>query len=352
MLIIVTIIVTFSMSVYATEPGDNARTVENPDETNSNSSEVSGEETVPTDDGEGTDDDGHNHDTIDPESIHQGDRYIASQESIYEMNELINGNLFIVGKNIKFSGQVNGSVFVFAQEFTMTEDAYIGGQLFLAAGNATISGIIVDMYSATQDLKIDEKTMFYRNVNAVSENISLSGMIGRDVNLIAKSITVPETETPLTIYGNLEYQASNKLEGIEEKASITGEVKYTHYKEKEKDIADIIWESVISAIGTVIFDVIMYLVLLFLAPKFVEKAKDYVSSKGALSLAFGLAFVVVIPVISLILLMLGVTAGASLTLLLVYFTVLMINAFIVSLVANEYIANKLKMGDDKLKKGL
>ena len=255
-LVMFTILAIFTVNVYASAPGDNARTVENPEEANQNeeNQQQEGEpvpineengEAIPTDE-DGIIDDGHNHETIDPDSIHQGDRYIAFEENTYEMSELINGNLFIMGKGIKFSGQVNGDVFAFAQEFTMTEDAYIGGRLFLASGNATINGMVVDIYSASQDLKVEETAFIYRDINSVAENITLSGTVGRNAKITAKKLEIPETETPLNIYGNLEYQASNKIEGIEEKANITGEVKYTHYEEKERDTADIVWDLVTS----------------------------------------------------------------------------------------------------------
>lgn len=52
-----------------------------------------------------TDDDGHNHEVIDPSTIHQGDLYVASDEKEYTMDKLVNGNVFIFGKTVKITGR-------------------------------------------------------------------------------------------------------------------------------------------------------------------------------------------------------------------------------------------------------
>ena len=103
--------------------------------------------------------------------------------------------------------------------------------------------------------------------------------------------------------------------------------------------------------GTIAFDLALYLLLCLIAPKFVKKAKDYVSVHGLLAVAIGLAFTILVPIIAFIFLLTGVLAGIGVFMALVYSVVLMINAFIVSVVANEFIADKLKI-DDKFKKGL
>lgn len=355
--ILMTLIILFSFSikVFGTEPGDNTRQtgepVEEPVVTSENretpiQSEENNEET------NDQIDDGHNHTEIDPSTIHQGDLYIASDKTVYNMDQLVNGNLFIVGDKIRITGEVNGSVFAFAQEIIFEEEAYIAGQVFVAGYDITINGVMVDLYSASQTLKIGENAMVYRDIKSVAENVSLSGAIGRDVKITTNRLTIPETEIPLNIYGNLEYEAGTEIEDINNKANIDGEVKYTKYVEKQLDIGEEILDLILGAIGTIVFDIVMYLALLFLAPKFVEKAKDYVSTKGLLALAIGLAFTIIIPFIILLLLMIGVGSGLSVMLMFVYFAVLMVNAFMVTLVTNEYIANKLKFSNNKLKKAL
>ena len=124
-------------------------------------------------------------------------------------------------------------------------------------------------------------------------------------------------------------------------------------KEKEaQDMSEIILNGVMSVIGTIVFDIAVYLYLLFLAPKFIEKSKQYVSTKGLLGLAIGLAFTIIVPMLCFILLMTGVGSGLSVLLVLIYSVVLMLNACITSIVTNEFISSKLNFANNTLKKVL
>lgn len=299
-----------------------------------------------------TDDDGHNHEVIDPSTIHQGDLYVASDEKEYTMDKLVNGNVFIFGKTVKITGQVNGSLFVCANKLIIEEEGYIGGQAFVAGYDIVMNGFVVDLYSASQTLKFGEKAGVYRDVKAVADNMILAGTVGKDVKVTANRFAIAENDAKLQVYGNLEYEAKEEIANISEKADITGDVKYTKYVEKEIDPAAKVLNLVWGAIGTIIFDVVMYLALWLLAPKFVQKAKDYVSTKGLLALAIGLAFTIIVPMIAFLLLVTGVGSGISALLIFAYCTILMLNAFMVTVVANEYIANKLKLSEDKFKKAL
>ncbi|MCI8518791.1 MAG: hypothetical protein HFJ51_01325 [Clostridia bacterium] len=344
-LITIAVILSFGYKVSATAPGDNARQ-------NNPEAPAEGENVGTSQEGETvtTDDDGHNHEIIDPSTMHEGDLYIASDEKVYTMDKIVNGNVFIFGNTVKITGQVYGSLFVFANKLIIEEEGYIGGQAFVAGYDIVMNGFAVDLYSASQTLKFGENAGVYRDVKSVAENMVLAGKVGRDIKVTADKLTIAENEARLQVYGNLEYEAREELTNIQEKADITGDIKYTKYIEKVTEPAEKVLDLVWGAIGTIIFDVVMYLALWLLSPKFVQKAKDYVSTKGLLALAIGLAFTILIPVIALLLLMTGVGAGLSGLLIFVYCTVLMFNAFMVTVVANEYIASKLKLSEDKFKK--
>ena len=175
------------------------------------------------------------------------------------------------------------------------------------------------------------------------------------MHLSAKNVKIAEagedSEQALTIRGNLNYEAKNEIADME-KATITGEVKYLESTEYEENMGDVVIDYIFAAIGTVVFDLIMYIAISFFAPKFVEKAKDYASTKGLLAFAIGIAFTILVPFIALLLCMIGVGAGTAVLLLLLYAAILMVNAFAVTLVTNEFIASKLSLKEDKLKKGL
>lgn len=355
---IIAILFSFSANVIATEPGDNARQGINPDETSQNEqnneqqNEANHDEPVKTAEGEPvtTDDEEQNNQEIPSNEIHEGDLYIGSDEKLYEMDKFVDGNIYIFGNKVKVTGAVNGSAFIFAQEVIIEEEAYIGAQLFIAGEKVTINGGVADVYAAANKFTMGETAEIYRDLKVVAQNINLAGHIDRTADLMAREIEIAETEEGLNVHGDFNYTAEKEIENLEEKATILGETQFTKYVEDKRNGTNTVSQLVWSAIGTVAFDVVMYLILLFMAPNFIKKAKGYVSTKGLLGLAIGLGFAVLVPFIALLLLMTGIGAGLSVMLLFVYGTVLMINAFITTTITNEFIANKLNFADDKLKK--
>ena len=340
-----------------TNPGDNARTVTNPEgepvttsETNQDGEPVNTSETNPEGEPINTDEDGHDHSD---EEIHNGDLYIINNDSEYVMDQLVDGNVFIIGKNVKVTGEINGSLFAMASEsLTIEEGAYVACHAFLFAETVNIKGMVYDLYSASMNLNVNEDGIVYRDLRGTAEKINLAGIVGRDVKLYAGTITIPEEEKKLTIYGDFNYQARNEIANLD-KATINGETTYEAVKEKEaQDMSEIILNGVMSVIGTIVFDIAVYLYLLFLAPKFIEKSKEYVSTKGLLGLAIGLAFTIIVPMLCFILLMTGVGSGLSVLLVLIYSVVLMLNACITSIVTNEFISSKLNFANNTLKKVL
>jgi len=211
-LITIAVILSFGYKVSATAPGDNARQ-------NNPEAPAEGENVGTSQEGETvtTDDDGHNHEIIDPSTMHEGDLYIASDEKVYTMDKIVNGNVFIFGNTVKITGQVYGSLFVFANKLIIEEEGYIGGQAFVAGYDIVMNGFAVDLYSASQTLKFGENAGVYRDVKSVAENMVLAGKVGRDIKVTADKLTIAENEAKLQVYGNLEYEAREEFTNIQEK---------------------------------------------------------------------------------------------------------------------------------------
>lgn len=293
--------------------------------------------------------DEHNHEDIE---IHNGDLYVADAGREYVMDQNVDGNVFIFGNNVKITGSVNGSLFVFASKLTIEESAYIATHVFAFADTINMNGMAFDLYTGSRNLTMGDSAVIYRDLKAASESIYLTGAVGRDVNLYAGKITAPTEEQKLMIYGTLKYEAPNEIANLD-KATIQGETIFNKSEETEKrETSDIILDYVFSAVGTIVFDVLMYIALLFLAPNFVKKTKEYVSTKGLLAFAIGLAFTVLVPIIAFLLLLTGIGAGISAFMILFYGAVLMLNAFIVTATVTEFIAGKINLSEDKFKKGL
>ncbi len=326
----ISLVLLLGTKVFGTEPEDGTNLI----------SDI-GEPTVPNENE-------NSQTNTDEEEVHEGDLYIGSTKTNYVMDKLVDGNAFIFGQNVKITGKVNGSVFILASgNVEIDKDAYIACQLFVFADDVTINGMALDVYAAGQTLELGESALIYRDMKATFDKIKLAGNIGRDVSLYSENITAPEEG--LNIYGDLKYEAKSKIVN-EDKIQMGGKITYTPMKEKTKGAADVIINGIFGALGTIIFDVLLYIALIFIAPKFIEKSKEYVSTKGLLAFAIGLAFLVIVPIIAFLLLLTGFLGGLGVFMLFVYAAVLMINAFVFSIIANEFIASKLNI-EDKLKKG-
>lgn len=355
-LVAVTLVLCVSAKVFATEPdynieaGELARSgVEDGNDEINPISLPEGEGVPITTSDDEVDYDYDEHD--DYGDIYEGDLYVFENKS-YTMDQLVDGNVFIFcSQDVTITGQVNGAVYVCAGgTLTINEEAYIGSDLFALASNIELNGLIFDVYAAADKLNIQEGASIYRDIKAIANEMMLAGTVGRDANLTANKMTLSGEENSFAVYGDLNYQSKNEIADID-KALIQGEVKYAEYIEDDDD-SNVVLDLVLSAISTIVFNVLIYIVLIFFAPKFVEKSKEYVSTRGILAFAIGIAFTIAVPVIALVLLMLNIGAASAAMLLIVYAAILMINAFVVAIAANEFIAEKIKIGDSKLKKGL
>lgn len=181
----------------------------------------------------------------------------------------------------------------------IAETGYVACHVFAFADELNIYGKAYDIYSASQTLNVYESARIYRDIKSIADDMYLSGTIERDTYLQAENIEIDKEPSNLHIQGKLFYETNREIENIKE-ANILGEVSFKELSKTEK-VGESLGDYVLSAISTIIFDVILYLLVLFFTPKFVKKAKEYVSVRGLLGLAIGLGFTVLVPMLILIL---------------------------------------------------
>ena len=298
-----------------------------------------------------TTDDGHNHSD---EEIYEGDLYVFlsegdSTDTTYVMDKLVDGNVFIFGNDVKITGEINGSLFVFASNLTIDKDAYINYHTFAAAKNITMSGFTFDMHAACENFNMTDSGISYRDLKLVANKATLLGNIGRNLDLSSSSISVYENEdTNLFVGGNLSYSSLREIEHIND-ITVDGEVKYTQI-EKPEENSNVVSDYVYGTLESIVFTLVVYALLIFLAPKFVEKTKEYMSTRALLSAAVGLAFTILIPIIAFLLIFTVVGTSLIFLLILVYIPILMISNAIVSVTIDEFIASKVKVLNETWKK--
>ena len=286
--------------------------------------------------------------TQNPEAkTHEGDLYVFFSEdnsntSSYVMDKNVDGNVFIFGKDVKITGEINGSLFVFATNLTIDESAYIALHTFAAAENITMAGFTSDMYAACGTFNMTDTGVVYRDLKLASENATLLGQIGRDLDMTANNVKVYENEeSSLYVGGNLSYSSVKEIEHIND-IKVDGEVNYTQITEPEETNSNVALDYLYGTIGSVVFTLVIYALMIFLAPKFVEKSKEYMSPRFFLSAAIGLAFTILVPIIAIILLCTVLGVPLMFLILAVYIFVLMINSVVVATAINEVIVSKVQ----------
>ena len=284
-----------------------------------------------------------NEDEYGNENTIESDLYLIQDE--VNINQTVDGNVFIIAKTVNIKSQISGDAFIIANTVNI-DGGYVYNNLFVLANSLNVDGIIYDLYACADTITIGENGYVYRDVHSISDTFNIWGSIRRNVIAGFNKISFMSEGNATTgsIYGNLEYYSTNEIPN--DKISVEGDV--TFNKQESGTSGKTIITYLTNAATYVATAVIIYLLILWLAPKFRESSKEMLKNKLLPIIGFGLLGLFAVPVISLILVMLGITSKVALAILALYASLLFIAsaAFIVGL--TEVIAEKIKV-DNKWK---
>ncbi len=278
------------------------------------------------------------------EEYYEGDLYEVSGSEDYVMDKQVIGNVFLAGKNITVTGAINGSLYIFATDkVVIDESAYVNGQVFIFANTVEMKGLVIDLYCACTNYRNTSSSIVYRDLRLASQDTYLAGGVGRDVFIHTQKIAADtEEENPFIVYGNIEYEANNEIEGMD-RTSVKGNIKYNKVAGYQGGETNTVAVYVGKLLSTVIFDLFAYIFIISFAPRFTSKVKDYISKRGILALVVGLLFAVLVPVVSLFAMMSGALTATGLLWFMVFVLVCMLNAAIVAIAITQLIVSKMKV---------
>jgi len=283
---------------------------------------------------------------LDNTKVHEGDLYVLFGEDNYNTNSYImdknvDGNVFIFGRDVKIEGKINGSLFVFASNVTIDESAYIGVDVFAFAENIKMSGYAYDMYVAGGTFNMTEEAIIYRDLKLYADTANLFGNVGRNIDMsISKANVFQDENNRLHVEGNINYISENQIQNIDK--TVKGAVNFTRYeKASEDDNYYTISNYIFDAIENSIFALVIYGLFIFLAPKFVERSKEYISARSLLAALIGFCFTVLVPILAFLLICTTMGIPMAFMFLMIYGALLMINSTVVAIAVNEFIANKV-----------
>ena len=271
------------------------------------------------------------------------DVYLVGDE--VTIDYIVDGNLFIMANKVTINSQIGGDAFILAKDVVVDSEGYIFNNLFDCAQSISIKGIVYDVYACAENLSIDSGYI-YRDLKSVSKNLAINGIVRRNAFVKSSNITFGYNEvsgTNGTIYGNLEYSAKNEANIPE--GCVEGDVKFSKIETEsaEVSVATVVADYLLDLGAFLAFVIIIWLVCLWLAPKFLASTNKFVGKSSWKVLGFGALTLIAIPVICFILLLIQLTSGFSLLLLALYILALVVSKSLFTITANKYLCTKLNI---------
>lgn len=255
---------------------------------------------------------------------------------------VVDGNLFVMADTVTINSKIGGDAFIMAKTINVGDQAYIFSNLFAIADSIDIKGVVYDVYALAQNFTVSNGYI-YRDAKLCCNTININGTIGRNAFVSCSNINFNTDENDKgIIYGDLTYSTPSELSF--DKNIVNGNVTYKAPKvSPEKSVREIV-ASYISDLGAFLaFVIIIWLVCLWLAPKFLNDTNKFVGKKTLNVLGTGLLTLIAVPIACIILLLLQLTAGISLLTVAIYILALIVAKSIFTIVANNYLCSKLNI---------
>lgn len=291
------------------------------------------------------------------ENFKKSDVYLC--EDNVTIDYIIDGNLFVLANNVTINSQIGGDAFICADTITIGEQGYIFSNLFAFSKNVNIDGVVYDLYSASENTTIHGYV--YRDIHIGSENVNILGTVGRNAYIDANSINFKadnstsenenptDSSTPLgVINGNLKYTTEKELvipEGV-----VNGE---TSFEQKTSFDGNTVKKQIMNLLAYVVTVIAIWLLCLWLAPKFLNNNSDLLTTKKVLPIiGFGILSPIALIVLTIIFFVLGITSSLGLILLFALITLIVISNAMFIITLNSAICNKMNLQKTLAKFGI
>lgn len=261
-------------------------------------------------------------------NVNVTDSDVFLSENTVNVTEVINGNVYVMGKDVKLDQAiVYGNVFAMGENVDIS-NVEINGSVYVMGSSVKFSGTAYDVYAMGESVDFAKETYIWRDIKAFGNRVNLNGNIYRNVDVGANELTVANGTT---IEGKLEYTSENETT-IPEDAHI-GDVKFNQEKMKREN-TNYFFEAATQAFKTFIIGLILvFVVTKFSLLKRTENiAMDFVKEAGK-----GIVTFCIFPIVAFILLITGI--GASLGVMTVFFYVILL--YIATSLTAVEIANRM-----------
>ncbi len=278
------------------------------------------------------------------DNMKKGDVYLTGED--VTIDYVVDGNVYVLADTVTIKSQIGGDAFICAGTINIEEEGYIYSNLFALTEKLNISGIVYDLYTFAQEVNV--KGYIYRDIRVGADTLNIDGKIGRNAFVEANSINFmsqnnSETEGSATqgiVNGDFNYSSSKEVQIPE--GAVAGKVNFEKAK-ADKEKKDMISDYLFSVLGFVATVIIIWLICLWRAPKFLENSLELIKNKMLPVIGYGILTPIVASIAIVILMMLGITlkiAFIALGLLIIAFAISKV-IFIIAI--NNLICEKLKI---------
>lgn len=270
-------------------------------------------------------------------------KYTSSDMFYYDsevnISEVIDGNVFAYGQTVNVSGEIYGDLFVGGNTINIEENAIIHGNIFAFGGSLDLSGICSDVYAYLSDFTLNTSGIIARNINLSANTVKLSGQVSRDANIRSENISFDKDNEEI-INGNFNYSSKNEQnipDGV-----VKGE---TNYKSIETNTENITLTIVKSIVSSLIFSFIIIMLLLWINPKFKDKAYEIIKDNSFKAFGIGLLvlFGFIISTFILLLFTYGLAASIAVVGIVLLILAYVVSNTIFSMAIGKLITNKLNL---------
>ena len=275
----------------------------------------------------------------------EGDVYLDGDD--ITIDYIIDGNLFIFADSVTINSQIGGDAFIFAKSVTIGEQGYIFSNLFTVAENIDIKGVTYDLYSVSKNINISG--YIYRDIKVVANTLNILGTVGRNAFVECSDIQ----------FGNQEADSSEGQNTITSNGSISGDLNYTskielnipddkvggniNFTQKVVESSNTINNKIFDLGSFIVTVILIWLVLLWIAPKFVKSCNQILTNKPLPVIGLGILTPIAFIFAFIILLLLNITVAFSFLSLAVFCILLLVSSSIFVIAINNMLCTKLKI---------
>lgn len=341
-LLILLMVLTLALSPLSF--ADEETPVENTEEETVTTTEETNEENLEAD--KNLEDEETENSTIEDNATHE-DKYIIGDSVV--IDNIIDGNLFVIANDVTIKNQIIGNAFICARSVNLDDQGYISNSLYVATQDLKITGISYDIFAVAENASISG--YIYRDLHIAADTIELLSTVGRNASIATKNISFIDKEVeainnnddnsddmPVVqgqILGNLNYSAEKELEipsGI-----VSGKITYSN------SIFSLVKTNpIMSIIYFTLFVMALFGIYKWLAPKFLNKSGDLITTKPFKTIGLGILSLIAIPVVAIILLIAHITSTVGLFFLAIYLVLIFASKATFVIALNNIIAKKLK----------